>query len=104
MQSITEFSFFFRGCGCKEIQRGKRACKESIEKSSSIIMEFCYFFYFCVNPTRKHKTREEKPGETGTKIKFVNEIYKQGFSESIGMHKIDSVFREMNDYVRQGHT
>lgn len=43
--------------------------------------------------------REEKPGETGTKIKFVNEIYKQGLAESIRMHKIDSIYGEMKDYV-----
>lgn len=58
-------------------------------------MEFCYLFFFLANPTRKHKTRE-RTGETGTKIKFVNEIYKQGFAKreksSIQMHKIDSVY------------
>lgn len=33
----------------------------------------------------------KKAGGTGTKIKFVNEIYKQGFAGKNRMHKIDSV-------------
>lgn len=49
---------------------------------------------FFTNPTRKYKNgRKSRQRKTGTRIKFVNEIYKQGFIEKANwMHKIDSVY------------
>lgn len=82
------------GGGGKEEMR--KEMKKAGRQSSSIIMEFCYLYFF-LNPTRKYKNEKARkiPGKTGMKIKFVNEIYKQGFfreKKSVQMLKIDSVY------------
>jgi hypothetical protein len=57
-------------------------------------MEFCYLKRFFA-PIQHGNIKMEKipPEKTGTRIKFVNEIYKQGFiGKANWMHKIDSVY------------
>ena len=77
-----------------------------IKESCSIIMEFCYlnrFIFPLANPTRKYKNGKNPGRETGTRIKFVNEIYKQGFIEQANwMHKIDSVYGSTEMWNRGG--
>lgn len=50
MQSITEFFFRVYEMVEREAEEGR--------ESSSIIMEFCYLYFF-LNPTRKYKTSEK---------------------------------------------